>query len=107
MQLQLRNISEPRGVPEQLCCMNEGVGAGRTVEHMDGFGLPLCIGPGHRLLHTAPCEQHHKSAGRVVRAGVEGEMEDGEKAGEGKGEGRGILSVTEIERAERGRGGGD
>lgn len=55
------------------------------------FGLLLCIGPGDRLLHTATCEQHHKSAGRVVRAGewrerwkMERKRErGGERGGEG------------------------
>lgn len=45
---------------------------------------------GHRLLHAAPCEPHHKSAVRAVSAGAKGEMEDGGKAkGEGAEEGRG------------------
>lgn len=61
--VKLRSISQPRGEPKQQCCLNKGVGAGQAVEHMVAFGLPLCVGLGQRLLHTAPCEQHHKSAG--------------------------------------------
>lgn len=57
---------------------------------------------------TYCCIQHLVSSITNQPAGVEGEMEDGEKAGErereGKGEGRGILSVTEIERVKRGGG---
>lgn len=102
-------LRSPRAVV--LLEQGKGGGVGRTVEHMDDFGLPLCIGQGCRLLHTAPYERHHKSAGWVVSAGVEGEMEDLEKARareRGKGRRRGgILSVKEIERVERGRGGGD
>lgn len=61
----------------------------------------------HRLLHTAPCEQHHKSAVRAASAGTEREIEDGEKARgrESWKKGRGFHSVKE--RVKRGRGGGD
>lgn len=75
--------------PSSPLCLNNRADGRQTAERYDAFGLPLCIVPGHRLLHTAPCERHHKSAGlSIVSAGVKGEMEDeGKKTtGEGRGE---------------------
>lgn len=49
--------------PRAVALVNLGVGAGRTIEHTDAFELAVCVGSEHILLHAAPCEQHHKSAG--------------------------------------------
>lgn len=38
----IRNTSQPYRVRVPRCCLNKGVGACQTVEHMVACGLPLC-----------------------------------------------------------------
>lgn len=58
----------------------------RAAKRTDAFRLPLRVGPERILLHTVPCEQHHKTRRLSSESGSgRAEMEDGEK-GERSGE---------------------
>lgn len=69
-----------------------------SIVRADASGLPACIGLVRRVLHTAPCEQHRKSAEYRALDWREGWKESAGKGGvvERRGGGRG--SMKEMER---------